>query len=91
MPNTAHRCLFFLLATCTLLCSPYVVHGPSPALFVTPPPLFWTQRNPRAASHALLHSHSVSPPLLSATSLITCPLASTAISTRCCAPSSATI
>ncbi|KAF8871515.1 hypothetical protein BD779DRAFT_1576293, partial [Infundibulicybe gibba] len=89
MPNTAHRCLFFLLAMCTLLCSSHIVHRPSPALFVSvsrPLPLFWTQCNPHHMPFCILAV--VSPPLLSSTSLITRPLASTAISTHCCAPSS---
>ncbi|KAF8889686.1 hypothetical protein BD779DRAFT_1520476 [Infundibulicybe gibba] len=59
MPNTAHRCLFFLLATCTLLCSPHVVHGPSPALFVMPPATLLDPTQP--ASHALSHSRSCVP------------------------------
>ncbi|KAF8888596.1 hypothetical protein BD779DRAFT_1523859, partial [Infundibulicybe gibba] len=59
MPNTAHRCLFFLLATCTLLCSPHVIHGPSLALFVMPPAALLDPTQP--ASHALSHSHSCVP------------------------------
>ncbi|KAF8875290.1 hypothetical protein BD779DRAFT_1539684 [Infundibulicybe gibba] len=79
MPNTAHYCLFLLSATCTLLCSPHVVHGPSPALFVTPPT---TPLDPaQFASHAFSRSCS----------LITRPSASTAVSTRRYTPSSSAL
>ncbi|KAF8885587.1 hypothetical protein BD779DRAFT_1532587 [Infundibulicybe gibba] len=86
MPNTAHHRLFFLLATCTLLCSPHVVHEPSPALFVTPPATLYTRRNLHHMPSRVLAV--VSPPLLSTTNLIACSSASTAISTRCYALSS---